>query len=501
MARNRAFFVDLILWLLCYVDMDLLEQVTAVLRHPPAYLANLLSDSRLTWIVGVSGGADSLALLHILRQLVPPNRLVAAHVNHQLRPQAQEDAQFVNNTAVSWQIPFVQQVVDVAALAAKEQTSVEAAGRLTRYHFFSQLARQHWPAVVAVGHHADDQAETVLLHLLRGSGLAGLRGMQMFGTLPVDGDVPLLRPFLHSRRKDIEQYCQQNNLSPRLDETNDNTAYLRNRVRHELLPLLATYNPQIVSGLGQLADITTADYAFLQEQALLALNALIVAQGEGWLRLDRAGWQQRPLSLQRLILKTAINSLNPTLTEIGLPVVTEALNLLHQAQGSQMMLLPGGISFRVAYENVVMALPGIQPHNQAPQLPDTKVYPLPVPGAVNLADGWQLTAEWAEPMTAEMAKQHASKWTVYVAWKDGDQWEVRPRKAGERVQPLGMNGRSTPIKKAMINEKIPQPLREKWPIVANNQHPIWVAGHMLDHRARVTAGTHKIVQLRCHQQE
>jgi tRNA(Ile)-lysidine synthase len=479
--------------------MDLLRQVTAVLRHPPEHLANSLSDARLTWVVGVSGGADSLALLHILRQLVLPQKLLAAHINHKLRLQAEADAQFVQETAVSWQIPFMQHVVDVAALAAKEQISVEAAGRLARYHFFAQLARQHWPAVVVVGHHADDQAETILLHLLRGSGLAGLRGMQLFGVLPVDETVPLLRPFLHSRRSDIEQYCQQNNLTPREDESNTDTTYLRNRVRHELLPLLAAYNPQIVSALWQLADITTADYAFLQEQASLAFQALILAKGEGWLRLDRAGWQQRPLSLQRLILKTAINNLNPAITEIGLPVVTEALNLLHQAQGSRMMLLPGGITFRAAYDHVVMTMPGIQHHDQRPQLPASKAYPLPIPGTVTLVDGWELTAEWAEPMTAEMAKQHASKWTVYAAWEDGDRWEVRPRKAGERIQPLGMNGRSTSLKKAMINAKIPQPLREKWPIVANTQHPIWVVGHMLDHRARVTPNTRKIVRLCCQQ--
>ncbi|GAB4267811.1 MAG: tRNA lysidine(34) synthetase TilS [Candidatus Promineifilaceae bacterium] len=479
--------------------MDLLGQVTAVLRHPPVHLANILSDARLTWIIGVSGGVDSLALLHIFRQLVPPQRVLAAHVNHQLRPQAQEDAQFVKNTAESWQISFVQQVVDAAALAAKERLSVEAAGRLARYRFFAQLARQYWPAVVVVGHHADDQAETVLLHLIRGSGLAGLRGMQMFGVLPVDRDVPLLRPFLHSRRSNIEQYCQQNNLSPRVDESNADTAYLRNRVRHELLPLLATYNPQIVQGLGQLADITTADYAFLQEQASLVFNALILAKGEGWLRLDRARWQQRPLSLQRLILKTAINYLNPAVTDVGLPAVTEALNLLHQAQGSQTALLPGGISFRAVYNQVVMALPGTQPHDSGPQLLTSKAYTLPVPGTVTLADGWQITAEWAEPMTVEMAKAHASPWTVYAAWEEGDHWVVRPRKTGERVQPLGMNGRSTPIKKVMINAKTPQPLREKWPIVANAQHPIWIAGHMLDHRARVTADTHKTVRLRCWQ--
>ncbi len=234
-------------------------------------------------LIGVSGGPDSLALLHVLKSIFSADQLVVAHLHHGWREEAGADAQFVTDTAVTWHIPCHIEKIDVAALAHAASLSLEEAGRKARYDFFARLAEETGAKVVAVGHHADDQAETVLMHLLRGSGLAGLRGMRPVSPLPGMPELKLIRPFLAASRAEIEQYCRENHLQPISDSTNQDTTFFRNRLRHELLPLLRTYNPQIDSHLQQMAAIIEADYDLLDT----------IMQKNGWrfcVTLARIGW-------------------------------------------------------------------------------------------------------------------------------------------------------------------------------------------------------------------
>ncbi|HFQ92544.1 MAG TPA: tRNA lysidine(34) synthetase TilS, partial [Anaerolineae bacterium] len=262
-------------------------------------------------IVGVSGGPDSLALLHLLRQLCGTDWLVVAHVQHGLRPSAPAEADFVRETAAAWNIPFVETQVDAAELARQAGMTVEEAGRHARYRFFAQTARQFGAEAVAVGHNADDQAETVLMNLLRGSGLAGLGGMRPVGRAPGAADLVLLRPLLHTSRADIEAYCAACQLQPRHDESNRDVSYFRNRIRHQLMPLLAAFNPQIKPHLGQLAQVVQADYDLLQQLFQEKQPDLLAGQGEGWLALRRSAWRKLPVSWQRLALRQAVLAIRP----------------------------------------------------------------------------------------------------------------------------------------------------------------------------------------------
>ena len=214
------------------------KQVTAVLKTLPQ------PPTQQQFVVGVSGGPDSLALLHMLCDLYAPAQLIVAHLDHGLRPESVEEAAFVKATTVAWGCRFHPKQVDVTKLAAENGWSIEEAGRNARYAFFAELAVQKRATAVLVAHHADDQAETVLMNLLRGAGLAGLSGMRTISPLPGRPDLLLVRPLLKVSRREIEAYCETHDLRPISDESNTNPDFLRNRVRLELIPLLADLKPR-----------------------------------------------------------------------------------------------------------------------------------------------------------------------------------------------------------------------------------------------------------------
>src|SRR5947209_6731228 len=232
-----------------------------------------------TIIVAVSGGADSLCLLHVLNRLCgsgpearyPAVRLHVAHLNHKLRGEASyHDAAFIAQLADSWGLPVTIGEIDVPALARQEGRSLEDAARTARYRFLREVAAGRR---IAVAHHADDQVETLLLHWLRGGGLAGMLGMQ-----PCQQDI--IRPLLATSRAEILAYCQQYNLHPLQDASNTDARFLRNRIRHELLPLLESMNPGIRSTLLRNAEVVRADAEWIEAQVDSAWPAVVVSTQE-----------------------------------------------------------------------------------------------------------------------------------------------------------------------------------------------------------------------------
>lgn len=468
-------------------------------QRPLPQQSFLTSDEKL--VVGVSGGADSLALLHALRSVLPASRVVVAHVDHGLRPTAAAEARFVQATALAWGMRCEVETAAVAALAQQTGRSLEEMGRQVRYQFFARVAHLVGATAVAVAHNADDQAETVLLHLLRGSGLSGLRGMRPVSPLPLpEGNgMWLLRPLLDISRTDIEVYCQAHGLEPVVDASNEDMTFLRNRLRHELLPLLATYNPSIKTHLQQTAAIVAADYDVLEAALLVQWRAVYRGQGEGWLAIDRVLWRGLPLSLRRGILRRAVWQMAPQLTDVTFRALELARQVAETETAQAQASLPGGLLLRSLYdlfyvlrETAVLPVSG-------PQLPALQEQELPIPGVLPLADGWRLAATVAPMLDEQTRQHHQDSWRVYVDVGAARSLQVRPRLPGERLQPLGMAGQSAKVKEVMINRKIPAQLRPAWPLVATADHLVWVVGHQLDQRARVTAVTQRVVQLHCYQ--
>lgn len=448
-------------------------------------------------LIGVSGGADSLALLHLLWQRLGAERLVVAHLNHGLRSEADSDAKFVEQTAASWQIPFISKKINVADVAETLHLSIEAAGRLVRYRFFASQAEKVGATAVAVAHHADDQAETILLHLLRGSGSAGLRGMLPISQLLEGEEVRLLRPFLNTTRAEIEAYCARHGLSPRHDHSNDDVQFARNRVRHELLPLLQTYNPQIVAHLQQLAIMTADEYEAQQAQFGQIWPELVTDMGNDWLVLDRQKVVELPVAWQRLALRQAVERLRPFPIEIGFQTIEQARTLILDHQSGTEATLPGELIMQVEAKEIIFNEASAKRQAAVPQLVGDQPALLAVSGEVALLNGWRVAARILPAVSLEAVRQNDDPWQAFVALGEGESLWLRPSLPGERFQPLGLGGRSQAIQDLLRDRKVARSKRPLWPVVVTSTHPVWIVGQHLDERARVTEKTLHVVQLVC----
>lgn len=449
-------------------------------------------------VVGVSGGVDSLALAHLLRQLHDPAALILVYLDHGWRPEAADEAQFVQTLAQEWGVRAVVGRVDTRRLALTRRQSLEAAAREARYAFLAEVARAAGGRFIAVGHQADDQAETILLHLLRGAGLSGLSGMAPAGPTPGHPDMVLLRPLLGQTRATLEAYCRDHGLTPRRDPSNEDRRYRRNWLRHVLLPDLAPYSPHIHDRLTQLGALAAADDALLEQLLDEAWLTLVIADGPGWVRLDRGKWQALPLSLRRRALRRAAQLARPAGYELTFSGLEQARQVAEQGRIGARVDWPAGLCLLVVAGGLqVGAAPPLPAEPPPPQLLSPDPILLPAPGQVQLAQGWvmEATLHPAPPLAEIRANQE--RWRAYVALPDGPLW-LRGRRPGERIQPLGLGGHSTPIKEVMIDRKLPAAWRALWPVVATNEHPVWLTGWLVDERCRVTPTTTWVVVLRCY---
>ncbi|MGI9861019.1 tRNA lysidine(34) synthetase TilS [Moorella naiadis] len=428
-------------------------------------------------IVGVSGGPDSLALLHSLMILQGEfdYTLQVAHLNHGLRLEAADDAAYVRDLANCWGLPVIIAQRDVLAYQKEHRLSLEAAAREVRYRFLREAAAAAGATRIAVGHQAEDQAETVLLNLLRGSGLKGLKGM-----LPRRGD--LIRPLLFIDRATIEAYCREQGLQPRRDFTNDDVTYRRNKIRHQLLPLLAReYNPAIVATLGRTAMILQEDERVLADLADRALTDLIKSRDEDGLILYRQGWLDLDPALQRRVLKLAAAALG---RQVSFHQVEQAREI---ARHGGALTWPGRWRLLAKGPELHLELPRGEPERLA------FAYPLAVPGLTPLPElGQAIRAEFAPPpRTFAPGRQDE-------AWLDREQLKepllVRNWRQGDFFHPLGLKGKKK-LHDYFIDRHLPAARRPRVPLVTSGGRIAWVAGLGLADDFKVTPATRETLHL------
>lgn len=429
-------------------------------------------------LIAVSGGPDSLALLHLLNASGYP--LVCATFNHRLRPEAADEVAYVRQVAESLGIPFVTDSADVAAYAEAEGLSLEEAARTLRYRFLFREARKAGAQAVLTGHTADDQAETVLMHFLRGAGLSGLKGMLPRVVLPVfDEEIPLVRPLLGWQRANTETYCREHNLSPIQDPTNTDTTYFRNRLRHELLPALESYNPRIRETLARTAFALQGDEALLAEVLDAAWQKSVLEQGIGFICFTRSTLENSSLALRRNLLRRAAFTLRPGLRNVDFAALERAATL-------EPVHLAGGLRLYLEGEKIYLAVCEADlPFAEWPQVCDEKLV------------GWELVVEsFAGENLFAQAHENGDPFT---AWLDADltgsELRVRTVHAGERFQPLGMSGASVKLQDFFVNVKLPRRARANWPLVCFRDEIAWVAGLRLAHPFRVTEKTKRALLL------
>ncbi len=449
-------------------------------------------------VVAVSGGPDSLALLHLLvsENIHPAENLIVVHLDHALRPSSAEDAAFVRDYAAAMGTSSAVSRIDVRALASEKGLTIEEAGRNARYGYLAEVAECNESIIVVTGHSANDQAETILMNLLRGSGPRGLRGMQPISSLPGSDSIFLARPFLSVTRDEIEAYCSANELNPIQDKSNLDPTYYRNWIRLELLPVITDRNPGLVDRLNQTAKIIAADYELLDDMLGDTWSFLVKGSGPGWLRLDMDVWRVLPTSLKRSTLRKAVSLIRDDETDIGFQTIELARNVAEHGQVGSESTLPDGVTLTIGYDELVIAAPGTEvPQIDVPQLLDATPIKLPVPGEVPLAGNWVIRTRIINQVDTSAAMENGDPLRAFVVVPEDAELEIRPALKGERFLPLGLEGHSTSVRDVMVNRKIPRANRGLWPVVAITDHLIWLAGHQIDHRVRVRNSSKIIVLL------
>ncbi len=444
-------------------------------------------------IAGISGGPDSLCLLGILRET--GYRVIVAHFNHKLRSDADADANAVEQAASRMNFASVIESGDVREYASMEKLSLEEAARNMRYRFLMGQARHFKAQAVAVGHTADDQVETVLMHFIRGAGLAGLRGMNYRTILPMfDKGIPIVRPLLDIWREETIVYCAARGLRPRYDPSNDSLDFFRNRLRNQLVPVLESYNPRFREAVKRTSLSLSGDHEILLQVLDDAWETCIVQQTADFISIDSSALTKHPLGLQRHLLRRAIESVHPDNLDVTFAALERAARFLNDPDHRPRMDLTGGLHLlREGTLVHVLADTSDLPIERWPQMPDDgNTIPLKLPGSVTLSGGWKLTCErWN--MASLAMDQARSNDDPYQVWLDAkhisDALELRARHDGDRFEPLGMDGHEMKISDFFINVKLPQRARDRWPLLCMGSKVVWVPGYRPAHSFRLTENT------------
>ena len=294
-------------------------------------------------VVGVSGGPDSITLLTCLDKYKNKfqYKLVVAHINHLIRKDSTEDEQFVENLCKKLEIPFEVKRAEVAEIAKTEKRGEEEVGRKIRYDFFDEVAKKYDANKIAIAHNMNDNAETVLLNLIRGSGLSGLEGIQPqeYGKY--------IRPLIECSRDEIEKYCEENDLQPRIDSTNSEDIYKRNEIRHKVLPMLKEFNPNIVETLSRTSKIVKENNDFVTQESAKTYTKIAKKEGKNLVNFELAEFNKLENSIRTNLIIYTINDLLGSVKDISKVNIDDVIELANNNVGNKYIFIKKNLKVSV----------------------------------------------------------------------------------------------------------------------------------------------------------
>lgn len=432
-------------------------------------------------IVAVSGGPDSVCLLDILHKLEEELdiSLVVAHFDHGLRPGEDEaETDFVRELSKSMKLPFE---TEKSSFSAHAKGSPEEKAREARYEFLERTLRKHEARKIALGHNLDDQAETIIMRLLRGSGPTGLSGIPPFR------DGVFIRPLIELRRVDIRNYLSSRNLKHVVDSSNLQAGYLRNKIRLELMPVLEKYQPRLVERLGHTAEILSDENRYLNFVAKGWLDEESREKQGGSLLIPLSHFLELPSAIRNRVAREAINTVKGNLRRISHEHIRSISVLAGGTEPQGMLNLPNGLVVKKRYGTLIFSAA----HENRPA---HYRYTLREPGRFYLQEiGKTIIIKFMKRKKGPSLDR--SPWLVCLdAAKVKFPLLIRNFKPGDRFIPLGMAGHKK-VKDLFVDLKIPSEVRASTPLLFSGDKLVWVCGFRIDDRFKVTPGTREVLEI------
>jgi len=446
-----------------------------------------LLETQGTVLAAVSGGADSLCLLLVLKEL--GFGVGVAHFDHGLRPESERDAETVARFARILGIDFHTERGDVRRQAKEKRKTLEEAARELRYEFLLRTAAACSAQAVAIGHTADDQAETVLMHLMRGSGLQGLRGIRPEA---FSRGVRIVRPLLRLTHAQTVEFCRQSGWQPLEDPSNQDPSFARNRIRRELIPQLRGYNPQIVPVLCRLSEIAAGQTELLDRATDEFWNRSLQSADPGVVRIDREAFNRSPLAVRQAVVRRAVGEIAGTLRDLAFRHVTRVIEFSLTPTSTRGMNLALGIDASIESQSLVL-----RRQEAGPISPEWEKTPLPLPGTVPIRrPDWRFHITDRKTSDGTSATGPADPWTIRM---DADKIHpplfLRKRESGDRFFPAGMPG-AVRLNDFLAAHHLPRAERDRWPMVCDGEGILWIPGFRLREGAAFSGESGGCVEIR-----
>jgi len=452
----------------------------------------------LSILCAISGGPDSVCLLKACLYLQDKYnyQLAIAHIHHGLRgDNADRDARFVQNLAKNANIPFHLKQVNVFAYKQRHKCCLEEAARDLRYESLKDICLSENYNTIALGHNADDTAEQLLMNLIRGTGPRGLIGIVPRRKFSDVHNITIIRPLIHVYRDEIEAFLARSNQVFMHDETNDNTNFLRNRIRHHLIPILESYNPQIKVSLNRLADIQRIDTQWQTMVAEQTISELMQKEQHNQITLKSRFLKSNHLSVVRSVFRQAINKVKGNLRRITHDHIQTLSNWLMASDKSRLMHLPDKIFVKIT-NNEVNICKGAGNLQSSSAL--KFCYCIEEPGKIKIPECNMILQ--LDLLANNYVKRENYLFSENNVFLDADVVSfpiiVRSIEAGDYFQPLGMTGHQK-LKKFLSNQKIPRSRRSQIPVLISQNKIVWVVGLRISQSASLDPSTQRVLECRC----